>query len=432
MTGAASCPAAFVAAPASGQGKTTITAAIARYHRNQGRRVRVFKTGPDFLDPMILEQASGHPVDPLHLWMVGEAACKAKLYEAAQESDLILVEGSMGLFDGDPSGADLAVRFGLPVLVLIDAGGMAQTFGAIVHGLATYRADLSLTGVIANRTGSARHGQMLAESTPEGVHFYGAVPRNEGLSVPDRHLGLVQAGEIDDLDARLQAAATTIEEAGVTELPAPVSFEPEPIPEIAYELKGVRIGIARDAVFAFAYPGNLDLLRAMGAQLVFFSPVAGDRLPDVDAVWLPGGYPELHLDALAANTGLKEDLAEHQAVGRPLLAECGGFLYLLDELADRDGHCASMVGLIPGRARLEPKLQGLGLQSAPLPEGELRGHTFHHTRAEVEREPLVHCRRARDDGTAPEAVYRDGRLTASYLHAWFPSNPAATAALFGA
>ena len=431
MTGPAICPAAFVAAPASGQGKTTITAAIARYHRNQGRRVRVFKTGPDFLDPMILEQASGHPVDPLHLWMVGESACKTKLYEAAQEADLILVEGSMGLFDGDPSGADLAVRFGLPVLALIDAGGMAQTFGAIVHGLATYRADVSLAGVIANRTGSVRHGQMLADSMPEGVHFYGAVPRNEGLSVPDRHLGLVQAGEIDDLDARLQAAAEAIAAAGVTECPAPVIFEPAPSPAIARALEGVRIGIARDAAFAFIYPGNLDLLRAMGARLEFFSPVAGDRLPAVDSVWLPGGYPELYLEALAANAGLRQDLAAHQAEGRPLLAECGGFLYLLDELADCEGHRASMAGLIPGRARLEPKLQGLGLQSAPLPEGELRGHTFHHTRAEVEREPLVHCRRARDGGTAPEAIYRAGRLTASYLHAWFPSNPVATAALFG-
>ena len=248
--------------------------------------------------------------------------------------------------------------------------------------------------------------------------------------MPDRHLGLVQAGEIDDLDARLQAAATAIEEAGVTELPAPVTFEPEPMPEIARELEGVRIGIARDAAFAFTYPGNLDLLRALGAQLAFFSPVAGDRLPDVDAVWLPGGYPELHLDALAANTGLKEDLAKHQAAGRPLLAECGGFLYLLDELTNRDGHSASMAGLIPGQARLESKLQGLGLQSAPFPEGELRGHTFHHTHAEVDWEPIVHCRRARDGGTAAEAIYREGRLTAGYLHAYFPSNPDAVAGLF--
>lgn len=429
-----SCPAAFVAAPASGQGKTTVTAAMARYHRNRGLRVRVFKTGPDFLDPMILEQASGHPVDPLHLWMVGEEACRQMLFEAAQEADLILVEGSMGLFDGDPSGADLAVKFGLPVLALVDAGGMAQTFGAIVHGLSTWRPEMPFAGVIANRTGSPGHGRMLRDAMPEGVHFFGAIQRNEALSVPDRHLGLVQAGEVADLDARLEAAAAAIAEAGVTELPAPVTFTPaagaDDTPAPAARLNGLRIGIARDAAFAFTYPGNLAFLQEQGAQLEFFSPVAGDGLPAVDAVWLPGGYPELHLDALAANTRLKADLAAHHAASRPILAECGGFLYLLEELSDRDGHAAAMAGLVPGHAQLEDRLQGLGLQAAPLPEGELRGHTFHHTHAEVGLEPIAHCTRARGTGSNGEAVYRDGRLTATYLHAWFPSNPEAAAALF--
>lgn len=202
------------------------------------------------------------------------------------------------------------------------------------------------------------------------------------------------------------------------------------MPAIPLRLKDVRIGVARDAAFAFIYPGNLDLLRAMGAELEFFAPIEGDPLPAVDAVWLPGGYPELHLKSLMANKRLKRDLAAHHATGRPVLAECGGFLYLLDELADLDGCSAPMAGLIPGRARLEPRLMGLGLQSASLPEGELRGHSFHHTRAEVDWPASAHCRRARDGGTAPEAIYRDRRLTAGYLHMYFPSNPAAVAALF--
>lgn len=247
--------------------------------------------------------------------------------------------------------------------------------------------------------------------------------------MPDRHLGLVQAGEVADLDARLEAAAQAIAEAGVTELPAPGAFAPEADagaePEPAPTLDGLRIGIARDAAFAFTYPGNLDFLRAQGARLEFFCPVAGDCLPEVDAVWLPGGYPELHLEALAANTALKADLAAHHARGRPLLAECGGFLYLLEELADRDGHAAAMVGLLPGHARLENKLQGLGLQAAPMAEGELRGHTFHHTRAEVGLEPVAYCTRARGAGSTGEALCRDGWLTTTYLHAWFPSSPEA-------
>ncbi len=424
------CPAVLISAPASGQGKTTVTAALARYHRNRGLRVRVFKTGPDFLDPMILGRACGHPVEPLHLWMVGEAACRALLFEAAREADLILVEGSMGLFDGEPSGADLAAAFNLPVLALIDAGGMAQTFGAVVHGLRGYRPGLAFAGVIANRVGGPGHGRMLEAATPAGVRFFGALPRDEAFSLPDRHLGLVQAGEIADLDARLEQAAAAVEAAGLTAVPAPVTFTAARLPAPEPWLRGVRIAVARDAAFAFLYPGNLKLLEAMGAELRFFSPLAGERLPGADAVWLPGGYPELHLEALAANAALKADLRRHRAAGYPLLAECGGFLYLLEELAGAEGHPAAMAGLLPGRAWLEGRLQGLGLQAAPLPEGELRGHTFHHTRAVVGLDPLTHCQRAREGGSPGEAVYRDGRLTATYLHAWFPSNPEAVARLF--
>ncbi|MEF8980630.1 cobyrinate a,c-diamide synthase [Thiohalorhabdus sp.] len=426
----ATCPAVFIAAPASGQGKTTVSAAVARYHRDQGLDVRVFKMGPDFLDPMILEQACGHPVDPLHLWMVGADECRAMLHGAAEKADLILVEGSMGLFDGDPSGADLAERFGLPVLGLIDASGMAQTFAAVANGLASWRPGLPFAGVIANRVGSAGHGRMLGAALPEGIRYFGALPRNEAVGLPDRHLGLVQAEEIDDLEQRLAAAAEAVGEAGVTGLPEPVAFDAGELPEPEKELAGVRVAIARDAAFAFLYPGNLRLLAAMGAEPVFFSPLAGDRLPEAEAVWLPGGYPELHLDALAANEALKADLAAHHDAGRPILAECGGFLYLLEDLADVAGHSASMAGLLPGRAQLAERVQGIGLQAAPLPEGEIRGHTFHHSRAEVALEPIAHGIRARDRGSAAEAVYRRGRLTATYLHAWFPSNPEAVAELF--
>ena len=161
-----SCPALLVTAPASGQGKTTVTAALAHWHRSQGRRVRVFKTGPDFLDPMVLERASGAPVQQLDLWMGGEAHCAELLHSAAAQADLILVEGAMGLHDGTPSSADLALHFGLPVLAVIDASSMAQTFGAVAHGLATYRPGLQLAGVLANRVGSAGHAQMVRESLP--------------------------------------------------------------------------------------------------------------------------------------------------------------------------------------------------------------------------------------------------------------------------
>lgn len=425
----ATCPALLLSAPASGQGKTTVTAGLARYHRNQGRTVRVFKTGPDFLDPMILERASGQPVYQLDLWMVGERDCKALLYQAAQEADLILIEGVMGLFDGTPSSADLAGLFGVPVLALINAHAMAQTFGAIAYGLAHYRPGLPFAGVLANRVAGPGHAELLAESLPRDLHNYGWLPRDGEITLPDRHLGLVQAAEIADLETRLESAAALIANTGLAELPPPVSFPAvnmEPTPPL---LQGVRIGVARDTAFAFLYPANLDTLQKLGAELAFFSPLADAELPDVDAVYLPGGYPELHLSELAANEPLRAALRRHHQAGKPIYAECGGLLYALESLADKEGHRAPMLGLLPGHAALQSKLAGLGMQSVELPEGELRGHTFHHSRLETLLAPLVHGRRQRD-GQAGEAVYRVGRLTASYLHLYFASNPEAAAQLF--
>ena len=192
------CPALLVSAPASGQGKTTVTAALARHWRRQGLRVRVFKTGPDFIDPMVHEHASGAPCRQLDLWMGGEDHCRELLWQAAGEADLILVEGVMGLHDGSASSAALAGRLGLPVLAVIDASAMAQTFGAIALGLKLYRPGLDFAGVIANRVGSEGHARMVIESLPPGMAAFGALPRCEALEWPSRHLGLVQAAELPD------------------------------------------------------------------------------------------------------------------------------------------------------------------------------------------------------------------------------------------
>ena len=424
---AKACPALLISAPASGQGKTSVTAALARKHRDAGRRVRVFKTGPDFLDPMILQRAGGNPVYQLDLFMVGEADCRRLLHDAALEADLILIEGVMGLFDGAPSSADLATLFGIPVLAVIDARAMAQTFGAVAHGLATWRADIRLAGVLANRVGSARHADMLKTSLPPGLDWYGALPPEAAHALPERHLGLVQADEVADLEARIQHAADALPPEACR-LPAPVAFEAGAAPPVPPLLQGQRIAIARDAAFSFLYPANLDLLAALGAELVFFSPLAGESLPICNAVWLPGGYPELHLQALAANTALPAALREHHLAGKPVLAECGGMLYLAESLTDADGTRANLAGLLPARAVMQKRLAGLGLQGITLPEGPLRGHTFHHSRLETDLPPLA--RADNPNGGAGEAVYRLGRLTASYMHFYFPSNPEAAAALF--
>lgn len=423
------CPALLISAPASGQGKTTVTAALARYHRNRGRRVRVFKTGPDFLDPMILERASGHPVYQLDLWMVGEQACRQLLYQAVGKADLILIEGVMGLFDGTPSSADLARLFGVPVLVLISAGAMAQTFGAIAHGLAGYQSDLPFAGVLANQVAGPDHAELLVESLPAGLRYYGALYRDATVNLPGRHLGLVQAEEIADLEIRLEAAAAAIGQTALAELPEPVEFASVAGSSLPPLLKGMRIGVARDTAFAFLYPANLELLHTLGAELAFFSPLEDTVLPEVDSIYLPGGYPELYLERLAGNTALRQALYQHHQRGKPIYAECGGMLYLLETLTDQHGKQAEMLGLLPGHAVMQPRLAALGLQSVLLPEGELRGHTFHHSRLETELIPLAYGKRQRK-GVAGEAVYRVGRLTASYLHLYFPTNPQAVASLF--
>lgn len=421
------CPALFISAPASGQGKTMVTAALARLHRNLGRRVRVFKTGPDFLDPMILERASGNPVYQLDLWMGGEDHCRALLHEAAGEADLILVEGVMGLFDGEPSSADVATLLGIPVVAVINTSGMAQTFGAVTHGLATYRDNLPFAGVVANQVAGDRHAEMLAKSlrTP----FLGAVARDPLMVLPDRHLGLVQAAEIEDLELRLERGADMLGKIRLAELPAPVIFTAAELRPLPQRLAGARIAVARDSAFSFLYPANLELLRTLGAELLFFSPLADGALPEADAVYLPGGYPELHLEQLAGNTGMKAALHAHHARGKPIVAECGGMLYLLESLADSEGRQAKMAGLLPGHAVMQKKLARLGMFSAALPEGRVRGHSFHYSQMESPLVPL-----AWSEGTRPghrgEPVYRLGRLHASYLHMYFPSNPEAAAQLF--
>jgi cobyrinic acid a,c-diamide synthase len=425
------CPALFIAAMASGQGKTTVTAALARHHRNQGRRVRVFKTGPDYLDPQILEIASGHPVEPLDLWMAGEDYCREQLYQAARQADLILIEGAMGLLDGDPSSADLAARFGVPVAVVIYARGMAQTTAAVAYGLAGYRRDFRFAGIIANGVGSDRHRTLIQDSLPSDIALLATLPRDDAMTLPERHLGLVQPEEQQDLEPRLERAAALLAETPLAALPAPVRFAAQPATIPAALLSGTRIAVAKDEAFSFIYAANLRLLEAMGATLVFFSPLRESHLPDVDALWLPGGYPELHAARLAANQPMKTALRAFYETGKPMLAECGGMLYLQETLTDLEHHRHRMAGLIPGHGVMGSRRGCQGMQTAPLPEGDLRAHAHHHSRSHDTLPPLAHGRRQQHPAPG-EAIVRSRGLTATYLHLFFPSNPKAIARLCSA
>ncbi|TSE24992.1 cobyrinate a,c-diamide synthase [Tepidimonas aquatica] len=431
------CVALLIAAPASGQGKTSVTAALARLHARQGRRVRVFKCGPDFLDPQWLALASGQPVDNLDLWMNGEADVRLRLARAAEHNDLILIEGVMGLFDGEPSAAELAQRLGIPVLAVVDAGAMAGTFGALVHGLRHYQPGLPWAGVLANRVAGTGHAQMLQAALRDGDGpWWGALPRDEGFALPQRHLGLTQTGELPDALARLDRLADALAATPLAGLPWPdwqgwaVTLPPPaqtavPRPHLA----GRCIAVARDAAFGFIYPANVETLQALGAEVVFFSPLADEPLPDADALWLPGGYPELHADTLAAAGRTRASVQRHVQAGRPVWAECGGMLALLEGLTLADGRRVPMWGLLPGEAVMRARLVALGPHAWATPWGELRGHTFHYSEVQMPLAPASHTTPARSHGR-PEAVWHHGPVLASYFHAWFASAPEAAAHLF--
>ena len=428
MVGTVSARVLLVSAVASGQGKTSVTAALARKLVQRGQRVQVFKCGPDFIDPMLLERASGAPVHSLDLWMVGLDECRSRLAQAAQEADVILIEGVMGLYDGTPSSADLAREFGVPVMVVIDASAMAQTAGALAHGLRDY-GPVNMAGVIANRVASPGHAAMVAASLRD-IPLFGTLARQD-KPLPERHLGLVLPSEQDDIDAILTALAQQLvfDEAAWELLPFthfdPAHIQPAAEPLLAH----VKVAIARDAAFSFIYPANVATLLAMGAELRYFSPLADEPVPDgVQAVWLPGGYPELHGESLSAALRWKASIAAMHAAGVPILAECGGMMALAEALVDQDGRTWPMAALLPGQAVMQARLAGLGSQGLSTPQGVLRGHTFHYSRLFTSEAPVAHTVK-HPSGIEGEAVYRTGSLTASYFHAYFASCPHAVAAL---
>lgn len=451
LRAAARCPALLIAAPASGQGKTTVTAALARLHTRRGLRVQVFKCGPDFLDPHWHQLASGQPVHQLDLWMNGEADCRQRLHAAAQANDLILIEGVMGLFDGTPSAADLAQHFCVPVLAVVDASAMAGTFGALAFGLQHYRPGMPWAGVLANRVGSERHAQMLRDGLRNSADWMGALMRvshgdaaqasKKGAALlPERHLGLVAAHELADSAQRLDAAADALAATPLGQM-SPQDLQrwavdfpaPEDIQQVPPLLQGRTVAVGRDAAFCFTYAANLQTLEQLGARVVFFSPLDDAALPDCDAVWLPGGYPELHADRIAANIGMKASLMAHVLQRKPLWAECGGMMALFESITHTDGTQHLVWGLLPGHVTVHPRLAALGPQQLVVDGHTLRGHTFHYSTAQSDA-PVV-ARTSRPDepvaADAGEALYRLGSIHASYFHAWFPSSPIAVARLLG-
>ncbi|MEH6444267.1 MAG: cobyrinate a,c-diamide synthase [Oceanospirillaceae bacterium] len=433
------CAALFIAAPASGQGKTTVTAALARWFTLQGKKVSVFKTGPDYLDPQILAQASNAPTAQLDLWMAGEQYCKQMLFEAAKSADLILIEGAMGLFDGEPSSADLAAKFGIPIAIVMDVKGMAQTAAAVALGLANFRDDYQCAGLIANNCSSERHAQLIREALSDKLPLLACLAKEPDVALPERHLGLVQASEVtQELEERFENGCKWLEQGvqraatcnALLELPATVVFEAaDAAPVTKKLLLGKTIAVAKDQAFSFIYQANIEILEKLGAQLCYFSPLHDQKIPDADALWLPGGYPELHCKGLSENEAMKLQIQQFQQQQKPILAECGGFLYCLTGLTDLEGVYFPMAGIMQGEGGMRGKRGCQGMQTAVLPEGEVRGHAHHRSRSSGTTPEIGFGRRQRHPAPG-EGIYRAGNLTASYLHLFFASNPETIAKIF--
>ena len=405
----------------------------------------VFKCGPDFLDPHWLTLASGHPAHQLDLWMNGEADCAKPLHAAVLDFDLIIVEGVMGLFDRESSAADLAQRFDLPVLTVNDASAMDGTFGALAWGLQHYREGLRFAGVLANRVASEGQALMLEEGLRDRAQWQGALMRSDAFTLPERHLGLVMASELSDAIQRLDAAADALAETPLGKMSAEdlqawsVAFEDEPealtltLSQRERELlAGQTIAVARDAAFCFIYAANIDCVQAMGAQIVYFSPLHEGAMPACDAVWLPGGCPELHAEKIVANTTMKASIAAHLSAGKPVWAECGSMMAMFETLTTSSGASYPMWGVLPGSVTLQKRLAALGPRQLEVSNGVLRGHAFHYSTCATKllasaRTQAAPGRKLRGHG---EALHVQGSVKASYFHAWFASCPETTAALF--
>jgi len=425
------CRAILIAAPSSGQGKTVFTAALARRMVNLGKSVRILKVGPDYLDPMILEVASGRPVWNLDWWMMGESECLSVLREATDQVDVILVEGVMGLYDNEPSNAWLAKHFNLGVALIMDMAKFAQTAAAVVHGMQRYDPELTLSAVIGNRLGSEHHRTLVAEAMPDSIPYAGSIRRDDRMTIPERHLGLVQANEIEDLSARLDQAALCIDESGLDlTIPyyTPPAGERYHSPKIS--LVKTVVAVARDDAFSFIYPANINLLESMGARIKYFSPLENETVPNCDALWLPGGYPELHLETLSTNHDTLQSIRSYVDSGKPGLAECGGMMVLGKSITSKEGVKGVMAGAMNASFILEARFQSVGYQALDYGGNRIRGHSFHHSKMESEQKAIAYW--TKKNGGKGEEVYQVGGLLASYSHAYFRSSPQWVASVFAA
>jgi cobyrinic acid a,c-diamide synthase len=413
----------------------------------RGLKVAPFKVGPDFIDPGHHSRITGKVSRNLDGWMLSQAYNLACFRDATRAADIAVVEGVMGLFDGydgkteSGSTAQMAKWLGLPTILIVDARSMARSAAAVVFGFEKFDTDLTYAGVLFNQLGSKRHLNYLSQALEDNVEMrcLGGVIRDQEISIPQRHLGLVTREDHPLSDALIKKLAAIIEDSInidrlLESLPEVKTSDQKTTTGGDYKNTPIRIGVPRDNAFCFYYQDNLDLLEACGAELVFFSPIHDSRLPaDLDGLYLGGGYPELAADRLSANADLRNQIRGKSQKGMPIYAECGGFMYLCKELLDQNQNSYPMAGCFPFTAQMHSELKALGYREITLkkdtiigPSGQtIRGHEFHYSEINKSESSLDTVYRLTDRAGVhkPPEGYYTNRTLGSYTHLHFGSQP---------
>ncbi|MBM7867212.1 cobyrinate a,c-diamide synthase [Heliobacterium gestii] len=455
-------PSVVIAGAHSGAGKTTVTMGLLAALRRRGLTVQSFKTGPDYIDPSFHRLITGRTCSNLDTWMMETETIHRLFRRAVEGAQVALIEGVMGLFDGaagEPPGgagstAALAALLGAPIVLVVDARSAAQSIAAVVYGFCRLNPALPVAGVVLNRIGSTRHGQMVRQAVEQTcrIPVLGCLPRDTVQPMPERHLGLVAAVEkTASLETYWQSLADVIEEHLDVDLlleriSAQAANHPEgdgdsPGKGIAMRAPRARVAIARDEAFHFYYEDALRDLAERGIEWIPFRPVEGDPIPQgVDGIYLGGGYPELYLEPLASNSAFLQELAYLHRQGIPIYAECGGFMTLCRSIRDSNGHEVPLAGLVPADCVMGKRRRALGYVTAKIAGDSLlgscgdrlRGHEFHYSDAafapDAVPSPAFLLTKTSIAGEHPESRpdgYSQGALTASYFHFHFSAFPAA-------
>jgi cobyrinic acid a,c-diamide synthase len=446
-------PRILIAGVHSGVGKTTVTAGLVGALRARGLRVAAFKCGPDYLDPTYLALAASSDAPNLDGWMMGPEAVLATFADAAAGADLAVIEGMMGLHDGatptsaEGSTAEIARWLGAPVLLVCDASGLARSLAALAQGYARFDPEVTVAGVIANRVGGAGHLDLLRQALTEPP-LVGGLPADRELALPERHLGLLRAEAVAGVDERLRALAAVLARWIDLDAVLAIARRAAPLPtpaatRSAASSRRCRIGLARDEAFHFYYPENLRRLERAGAELVPFSPCRDAALPDVDGLYIGGGYPEAQAAELAANQGMQAAIRGFAAAGGPIYAECGGLMLLARGIRTVSGQRHPMVGLLPVEVTVHERLCALGYVEVQIrapsllgPAGtRFRGHQFRYSELTLDQGVAPDCVyqvQPRWGGHAFAEGYQRGGVLASYVHAHFASCPELAEALVAA